>query len=274
MKLSKSNETLPTLPNSISKLLEPKSLVLKMQGRVGDALYYGQLHSGEPVYLKVGSGYSGNELNREAERLEWLKGNPIAPQLLEFWEDDGRSHLLISEIRGQALHEMSGLREIQVVTILAKALRMIHELPVDSCPFTNTLAYEIEEIEGFTKENRIDVALFSENNEGQTPEDILNRLNKMKERLKEDIVTHGDFCLPNVLVESDDVSGVVDWSKCGVADCHRDFSALDGSIKRNLGEKYIAEFYDAYGISPKDVDLELINFYKLVDQFHYYANTD
>lgn len=273
MKHLHTNEKLPAIPSNICKLLDQKSLSLKTQGRVGDTLYYGYLHSGEPVYLKVGSGYSGDELKREAERLEWLKGNPIAPQLLEFWEIEGYSHLLILEIRGKALHEVSNLNEIQIVEIIAKALRMIHDLPAASCPFKNTLRYEIKEIEGFTRDGRLDVTQFSINN-GKKPEEVIEILNKMKERFSEDTVTHGDFCLPNILVESNDVAGVVDWGKCGVADRHRDFSALDGSIKRNLGEKYILEFYNAYGISPKSVDQELINFYKLMDQFHYHALID
>lgn len=261
-----------TLPSCISRLLEPKSLFLKTQGRIGDTLYYGQLRSGEPAYLKVGSGYSANELNREAKILQWLKGNLIAPQLIEFQEIDRYSYLLILEIKGQPLHKASNLRKIQAVAILAKALQMIHELPVGFCPFKNVLAYEIEEIERFVKENRINVALFSKNNKGKMPEDVLKRLKSIKNDLNQNIVTHGDFCLPNVLVKNNDVSGVVDWSKCGIADHHRDFSALDGSIKRNLGEKYIFEFYNAYGINPNDIDLELINFYKLIDQFHYYVN--
>lgn len=259
----------PILPDRILNELRPESLHLKTQGRAGDSIYYGQLRSNERVYLKVGSGYAGKELCREAERLEWLSGNPIAPQLIDHWEVDGRTHLLILEIEGKAIH-LSALPELQIVAILSTALRAVHGLKMESCPFRNTLSYELEEIERFSLDGRIDVSLFSKSNRGKTPEEVLKDLHNIKGRLREDTVTHGDFCLPNIIVGETELSGIVDWSKCGVSDRHRDFSALEGSIKRNLGPKYVPEFYTAYGIGARDVDPELIRFYQLIDQFHYY----
>ena len=82
---------------------------------------------------------------------------------------------------------------------------------------------------------------------------------------KEHIVfTHGDLCLPNILIRQETSAGFVDWGEAGLSDPHRDLALLAYSIRSNFSKKYVKLFFDAYGCQ---VDEQKLEFYKLLDQF-------
>lgn len=59
---------------------------------------------------------------------------------------------------------------------------------------------------------------------------------------------HGDYCLPNVLGQGEQVTGVIDWSRGGYSDRRIDLAAGVWTIRYNLGgEPFIDTFLKAYG---------------------------
>ena len=82
----------------------------------------------------------------------------------------------------------------------------------------------------------------------------------------EDLVfTHGDYCLPNVLIDGTEIAGFVDWSRAGIADRYKDIALVIRSLRWNLAEELEGDFFDAYGISEPDA--AKIAFYMLLDEF-------
>ena len=58
-------------------------------------------------------------------------------------------------------------------------------------------------------------------------------------RPEEDIVlTHGDFCLPNVFVKDGAISGFIDLGKMGPADRWQDIAIAIRSLEHNFNGKY------------------------------------
>ena len=88
----------------------------------------------------------------------------------------------------------------------------------------------------------------------------------LRSRPEEDLVfTHGDYCLPNAIIDGEEVSGFVDWGRAGVADRYKDIALVVRSLEYNTGRDLRAMFFEAYGLPSPDADK--IEYYKLLDDF-------
>jgi aminoglycoside phosphotransferase len=61
------------------------------------------------------------------------------------------------------------------------------------------------------------------------------------------VLIHGDYCLPNVLVENDRLVGLVDVGRAGLGDPRDDLAAGVWTLDYNFGHGYAPDFLDAYG---------------------------
>jgi aminoglycoside phosphotransferase len=64
------------------------------------------------------------------------------------------------------------------------------------------------------------------------------------------VLTHGDFCLPNVLVHGGKLSAVVDVGRAGLASPEDDLAAGLWSLQYNYGDGLARDFLNAYGWPP------------------------
>ena len=88
----------------------------------------------------------------------------------------------------------------------------------------------------------------------------------------EPVLSHGDFCLPNVFFNDDEFSGLIDLGGTGVADKYQDIALCYRSLKHNFGGVYGGKVYKDFnpdllfeklGITP---DWEKIRYYTLLDE--------
>jgi kanamycin kinase len=71
------------------------------------------------------------------------------------------------------------------------------------------------------------------------------------------VLVHGDFCLPNVLVEDGRLSALVDVGGAGLGDPRVDLAAGVWTLQYNYGPGHAREFLDAYGWEPMtDAEIE------------------
>lgn len=69
-----------------------------------------------------------------------------------------------------------------------------------------------------------------------------------KHKLKQDTLIHGDFCLPNVILDNWKFSSFIDFSQAGIGDKHVDLFWAIWSLQYNLKtDKYTDYFLDLYG---------------------------
>ena len=77
--------------------------------------------------------------------------------------------------------------------------------------------------------------------------------------LEKNALLHGDYCLPNIILDGDKLSGFIDLGNGGVGDRHIDLFWGAWTLFFNLGtDKYRNRFFDAYGkelIEPEKLDL-------------------
>ena len=64
------------------------------------------------------------------------------------------------------------------------------------------------------------------------------------------VLIHGDYALPNVLVEDGSFSAVVDVGRAGLGNPEDDLAAGVWSLQYNFGKGFARAFLDAYGWPP------------------------
>ena len=82
--------------------------------------------------------------------------------------------------------------------------------------------------------------------------------------------THGDYCLPNIYIDGEAVTGFVDVGRGGIADKWQDIALCVRSLGYNLGsmgnsekDKYIGLLFSRLGIEP---DWNKTKYYILLDE--------
>ena len=64
------------------------------------------------------------------------------------------------------------------------------------------------------------------------------------------VVIHGDYCLPNVLLDGGRLSAVVDVGLAGLGNPETDLAAGVWTLQYNYGRGFARDFLDAYGWPP------------------------
>lgn len=211
------------------------------------------------AFLKIGE---KGTLNREKEMTIFMNRHRLAPEVLEYVGGGDRDYLLTLALDGEdgiAGHHLA-LPE-KLATVLGEYLRVIHRLPKADCPFPHIIEEMIAESERNIAKGYIDRQLL--------PEDInqaIERFKELKSCLREDVVMHGDYCLPNIIMKDFLLQGFVDLGTGGVGDRHYDLfwgvRTLEYNLKTN---RYREIFLDAYG--REDVVPERLEMCRLLSGF-------
>jgi aminoglycoside 3'-phosphotransferase II len=247
------------LPTTIHKIVEGATVIPITIGRSSDDVY--RIETNETYYLKIGVA-----LDSEYEHLQWLDGKLPVPQVIDFEVRNGKQYMLTSEIKGKMLSNLD-LPIVQCLELYAEGAHMWHSLPVEDCPFDQTRKTQIETARQNLEAQQINSANFDSRYFGKSEhelfEDLLNAIPPSDE---DPVVTHGDYCLPNILIDpkTAKITGFVDVGTMGVSDRHLDLVLASRSIQYNMGGKYIDHFYELYGI---EYDAVKYHFYCILNEF-------
>lgn len=215
------------------------------------------------------------ELDDEVARTDWMNGLGLStPRVLE--HEPGRGEpvrwLVARYLPGIPAHEPRALREhTRLVEMLAEAAHDLHESDVGCAVMGERLGRAVEQAS-----ERVAAGLVARSwqGTGRAGTDPVRALAAVERRVEQaghlaEVVTHGDYCLPNVLVTPDGGWGFVDLGQAGLADPHRDLASMVGSLRNPLnphfGEAEVERFLDAYGRNR--VDPELLSLHSEVDAF-------
>lgn len=217
-----------------------------------------------------------DESENERNVMLWLKGKLPVPKVICHEIYNGRSFLLMSKITGVMSCDESYLTRPQELTeILAAGLKMLWETDISKCPYHCNLDKKLEMARYNVEHDLVDVDnvepdTFGENG-FRSPAHLLDWLEY--NRPEEDIVlSHGDYCLPNIFIEDGKISGFIDLGKTGCADRYQDIALCYRSLKDNYEGKYSSETYEGFdpdslfdqlGIKP---DWDKIKYYMLLDE--------
>ncbi|OOG70053.1 APH(3') family aminoglycoside O-phosphotransferase [Sinorhizobium sp. A49] len=253
------------LPPGFAPLLKGYSWRKDSLGQSASSVFLFDAEARTPLVLKVEPSGPFDELVDEAERLEWLgkQGMPC-PRVIARDEYARRNWLLMEAVDGVDLAS-SSLAASEQVVLLAEAVRRMHALDVEACPFDHRVDARVAIARLRAEADLIDVTDFDKERLGKTAEELFVELQAKIPQEEKLVVTHGDACLPNIIVRDGRFAGFIDCSRLGVADPYQDLALTCRSIAYNLGEEWVQPFLDLYGVRRADPDR--LDFYCLLDEF-------
>ncbi|MBQ9948007.1 MAG: phosphotransferase [Oscillospiraceae bacterium] len=178
------------------------------------------LYSELGYYVKIAEKGS---LAREAEMTRMFENNGMGVSVVSYFSVD-KDYMVTKPATGEdALKYLDDPERL--CRVLAEAMKKLHSMPVVGAPISPC-------------------------------QDIYNKLGK-GEFLKLDTFIHGDFCLPNVILEDWKFSSFIDLGLAGVGDRHIDIYWVLWSLNYNLKtDKYTDLFMELYG--RENIDTEIL----------------
>lgn len=251
----------PDLPPSLRRVLPAARWEEVTVGQGGAQVWRSTRH-----ILKVQAReVSATSLREERERLRWLAARLPAPQVVAYEESATHEFLAMTRLRGIDLsHPDALLHPQRVVSLLARALRELHALPVRDCPFNMTLNTTLRLARERVEAGQVDETDFDEERQGRSATSVFNELVRTRPAQEDLVVTHGDPCLPNFILDGELLEGMIDVGRLGIADRHADLALTYRSLGHNLNEEYAEAFLDLYG--RELVDPQKLAYYQLLDE--------
>ena len=186
----------------------------------------------------------------EAARMRWARSCLPVPEVLGSGSENGVDWLATSALRGcdgTAPHHIG--EPERLVRTLAAGLRRFHDsAPVGECPFDFRLDVALDHIGARLRAGLVDPERdFHPEFRHLSPEQAARTLRNSRPQTEDLVVCHGDYCPPNVLIESWSATGFVDLGELGVADRWRDLAVATWSVTWNLGPGFEDLFLSEYG---------------------------
>lgn len=217
------------------------------------------------------------ETKNEKNIAVWLKGQVPVPEIVIYCVEDGTAYTLMTRIQGKMLCDEEYLNNPKrLIRRVAEGIKMLWKVDITKCPFrTSRLEERLKQARWNVENNLVDM----ENVEPETfgkggfenPEELICWLEKNCP--EEDLVlTHGDFCLPNIFACNNKVSGFIDLGKMGPADRWQDIAIALRSLEHNFtgkyngGKKYF-DFSIKYLLDELEIEMDY-------DKYRYYILLD
>ncbi len=216
------------------------------------------------------------ETQKEREMMGWLCGRLPVPRVIEHELMDDRSFLLMSRIPGKMCCDLELINDpARLVDILCEGLKMLWQTDISSCPVDAALDQHLAAAEynvrnGLVDLDNVEPETFGENG-FRDPQELLEWL-KANRPVEDIVLSHGDYCLPNIFTDGEKISGFIDLGRAGCADRYRDIAICYRSLQSNLRGSYgdhppvdfdADELFRRLGITP---DWDKIRYYILMDE--------
>lgn len=194
-------------------------------------------------------------LQKEAAMDRFFHEKGLGPQVLSYVTGQ-QDWLLTARVPGEdCLHAQYISDPKRLCDTTAQILRQLHEISADGCPVDRTADYIATALENH-RTGRYDSTLFPDNWGYACAEDAIAVVREFAPALKSDTLLHGDYCLPNILLQNWKFTGFIDLGAGGMGDRHIDLFWGVWSLFFNLKtDAWGDRFLDAYGRDKIDKDI-------------------
>lgn len=188
-------------------------------------------------------------LEKEAMLTRFFHSKGLAAEVLAYQSLD-KDWLLTERIPGEDCLDSQYLSDpLRLCDTTAQLLRQLHDTDPIGCPVHRTADYLATARRNY--ENKAyDLSLFPDNWGYASPEEAWQVVQQHGYALKSDTLLHGDYCLPNIMLNNWQFSGFIDLDAGGLGDRHIDLFWGMWSLQFNLKtDRYRERFLDVYGRS-------------------------
>lgn len=188
------------------------------------------LYSTHGYYIKYSE---KGALKKDAELGKLFEEIGMGIEVVHYISED-KDYLVTREAKGEdAIASQYLANPKKLCEALAEAMKYLHSRPIENVPVSLCM----------------DIYAKGEN----------------AGKLKQDTFIHGDFCLPNIILDNWKFSTFIDTGLAGVGDKHIDLYWVLWSLNYNLKtDKYTDYFLTQYG--KENVDMELLKLVKQVEE--------
>ena len=206
------------------------------------------------IFIDKGNGYFLKEaaegtLKTEALMNGYMHSLNLSEEVLYYGSLHGKDYLLSRRIPGEDCTHPDYLSEPKkLCDTTATLLRELHEIDAKDCPIQDRIMTYTETVKrGFDKSS-YEPDLFKGLWEFDCFSDAKHIAEEGMPLLKKEVLLHGDYCLPNIILDNWKFSGFIDLGFGGIGDRHIDVLWGIWTLKFNLGTvEYTDRFIDAYG---------------------------
>lgn len=219
------------------------------------------------------------EAENEASLLQsWLPDKLPVPKIFEVAADDQHVFVLMERLNHLTAAETTVTQKPQqLMQTLAKSLKQLWEVDINSCPSDQSLKNKLAQARSNVLLNRVAMQQAEENIFG--PDNFENPMALLiwleENQPQEDLVfSHGDLCLPNVFLSRDlsYIKAYIDLGRAGIADRYQDIALVYRSLKHNFASVYDdhkveeAKASDLFTYLEIVPDWDKINYFILLDE--------
>lgn len=243
-------DNIPNAPQEFSKFLSSVE-VFDSSCSPEARVYY--INNNGGLYLKTDT---KGTLQREARMTDYFHKKGLGAEVLGYVSDD-KDWLLTSAVKGEdCVHEMYLNEPKRLCDTLAVALRELHETKHSDCPVKDRVTEYLALAEENYKTGNYDKSHFPDCFGYRSAEEAYKVLQEGKGTLKNEVLIHGDYCLPNIMLDNWRLSGFIDVGSGGVGDRHIDLFWGTWTLWFNLHtNEYYDRFLDAYGRDKIDENI-------------------
>lgn len=211
------------------------------------------IDKGNGYYLKCSD---KGTLEKEAKMTEYFDFKGIGAKVLNYISSDN-DWLLTTAVAGEdCVYEEYLMNPERLCDTLAYELRKLHETDYTGCPIMDRTAEYITVAEKNYCTGNYDKSQFPDSFGYRSAKEAYDVLTEGKDALKSKVLLHGDYCLPNIILNNWKLSGFIDVGSGGVGDRHIDIFWGVWTLWFNLQtDKYRERFLDAYGRDKVDGEI-------------------
>ena len=197
-------------------------------------------------------------LAREAAMTRFFYAHHLSAEVLDYRTENGRDWLLTRRVPGEdATHADALADPARLCRVMAETLEILRTIPADGCPVPDHTARYLRTAEENYRRGQCDLSYYTDICGDITADGAMAILRDGASALRTCDVLHGDFCLPNIMLENGKLTGIIDVGNGGIGDRRVDMWWGAWSLCFNLKtDAWRTYFLDACGgVSGEDREI-------------------
>lgn len=187
-------------------------------------------------------------LKQEAVMTDFFHKKGLAAEVLLYEQSDA-DWLLTRRIPGEdCIHKQYLENPKGLCDTLAQLLRMLHDTDITGCPILDRTTDYIATAVNNYRHGKWHPSRIPAGQQLRNADEAWAVVQEFSGKLKNDTLIHGDYCLPNILLDNWKFSGFIDLGSSGLGDRHMDLFWGLWSLNYNLKtDAYRDRFLECYG---------------------------